>query len=182
MCCVRAARSGGPYKVCCRNGSDNSRTASVSEPPPRRRGAGGQRALDDRAVPANRTSSNYAVGAATPGGPRCDDLRRWLNGITFHIPRRGGPMCPPVTRCVNGNGSDKTKNVGYRKQGSPGTATPTADNANRQNKRPHPARRCARAPLPERGALARRRRRKPFAAVALPARRGNFPVIFGACR
>ncbi len=43
-----------------------------------------------------------AVGAATPGGPRCDDLPCRLNGITFHIPRRGGPMCPPVARCGTG--------------------------------------------------------------------------------
>ncbi len=37
-----------------------------------------------------------AVGAATPGGPRFDDIRRQMIGITLHIFRRGGPMCPPA--------------------------------------------------------------------------------------
>ncbi len=42
------------------------------------------------------------VQAAAYGGPRCDDFRRWLNGTIFQIPCRGGPVCPPVPRCVTG--------------------------------------------------------------------------------
>ncbi len=101
------------------------------------------------------------------GDPRFDDLRRWLTGITFHIFRRGGPMCPPVRGCVTGTGPIKrympvnekgplwaaarTAMIGTCQSsigGSPGTATPTAG----KNRRPHPAHRCARAPLPEGGA------------------------------
>ncbi len=76
-------------------------------PPPRRRGAGGQRALDNRAVSKSRISPIHAVGAAAHGGPRSDDLPCRLNGITSHIPRRGGPMCPPVARCGTGTGPIK---------------------------------------------------------------------------
>ncbi len=43
-----------------------------------------------------------AVRVAVLGDPRCDDIRCWLNGITFPIPRRGGPMCPPVRGCGTG--------------------------------------------------------------------------------
>ncbi len=50
-----------------------------------------------------------AVGVAVLGDPRFDTLRRWLNGIAFHIPRRGGPMCPPVPRCGTGTVPIKRK-------------------------------------------------------------------------
>ena len=43
-----------------------------------------------------------AVGVAVPGDPRSDNIQCRLNGITFPIPRRGGPMCPPVRGCVMG--------------------------------------------------------------------------------
>ena len=60
--------------------------ASVPGPPPRRRGAGGQRTLDDRAVPIKQIRPNSAVGAATPGGPRCCFGLPPMNAVGVAVP------------------------------------------------------------------------------------------------
>ncbi len=67
-----------------------------------------------------------AVGVAVLGDPRFDDLLCRLNGITFHISRRGGPMCPPVPTLRDGDGSDKTKIGGQPRQGPLWAAARTA--------------------------------------------------------
>ncbi len=73
----RAARSGGPYGVCCRSGSENSRIAPVSGPPPRRRGAGGKRAWDDRLVSTNGTAPDTL---APPRSGTAAKRQGWFRG------------------------------------------------------------------------------------------------------
>ncbi len=57
--------------------------------------------------PNQMTSEFFEMRVAGDGDPRCDNIQCRLNGITFPISRRGGPMCPPVERCVTGTVSIK---------------------------------------------------------------------------